>query len=530
MKNKCTVLSLVAALCLPAGACKEDILDVNNQSQYSADTYFTNANTMNQAVVASYAGLLKKGMFSRDWFFVFDLAGDEAEATIKLQNPELQFHDYSYGANNGTLYGLWATLYEIVLRTNLVIDKAGAWKPTLSADVSVKGQYLAEAHFLKGLAQFYLVSIWGRVPLKTDYKTSTDNYYAGRNTVEEVWAAVEADLTLAVAGLPVKYDNANLGRATQGAAIALLGKAYLYQQKYAQAAAELIKLTRTPFAYALNPSFDAQFSENNGGSSETVFDIPHGKWLGWGVSNAFYMFGGQEAWGGKATHSGRAMEYGFNDYNNAFVSKAARAAFQYPDDQGLPYTDPRAGLTYYSDAANGGDVTYCDQCADGPIAYPFTELQGQVSWRKYGNYEKAAKLDLPVSEINAQVIRYADVLLMLAESLVMQGNTAGALPLLNQVRARAGAFAYPALGDPTNAMQLLMRERQVELCGEQSRWFDLARWTKAGLTDMKRTLNAQKQAALGIQPFQDKHLLFPIPLAEKNTNPAVAADVANDWN
>jgi hypothetical protein len=100
--------------------------------------------------------------------------------------------------------------------------------------------------------------------------------------------------------------------------------------------------------------------------------------------------------------------------------------------------------------------------------------------------------------------------------------------LINKVRARSGAFAYTTLGSKDEAMKKIMLERQLELSGEQVRWFDLIRWGIA-----KQTLNAEKKAKYPTSSqsfFQDKHILFPIPLTEKITNPLVAKDISNDWN
>ena len=99
------------------------------------------------------------------------------------------------------------------------------------------------------------------------------------------------------------------------------------------------------------------------------------------------------------------------------------------------------------------------------------------------------------------------------------------MPLINSVRARSGAFTFTTLGSQDNARIILRRERQLELAGEQVRWFDLVRWGVA-----KQVLNAEKQAQLGKQPFQDKNVLFPIPQIERTTNTALAVDVSNDWN
>jgi hypothetical protein len=173
---------------------------------------------------------------------------------------------------------------------------------------------------------------------------------------------------------------------------------------------------------------------------------------------------------------------------------------------------------------------YCQQCATGAKAFPFdaADPQGDYRWKKYEYYNLVEKYGDPKSPINGQVIRLADVMLMLAEAYIQQGNTGDApLALIDSVRSRSHAFLYTTLGDKDNAMKILMRERQVELCGEQCRYFDLLRW---GI--IKQTINAEKAAepGTGTQPFQDKHLLFPIPDVEKNYNPNVAKEVQNGWN
>ena len=531
---------LTATMLLSASACKENIVDLQNQSQYSDATYFKNAPQFNEAVIATYSVLLDNGFYSRDWYFLFDLLGNDAERDAPLLGDLLQLHDYSFGTSHQQITSLWQGLYRMILRSNLVLDKAGQWNATLADDAAKKKQYVAEARFLKGYAEMYLVTLWGRVPLRPDY-ASANNYYAARASVADNWKAAEADITAAIADLPVKYADADRGRATQGAAIALLGKALLYQKKYAEATVQFEKLTKAPFTYKLVANYDAQFAETNGGTTETIFDVPH-FWGGWGQGNAYYMFGGQEAWGGKATHTGRAQEYGWNDWRNVYISDAAVKAFTYKDEAGKTYVDPRAKLTFYGDAASGGDTDFCNTCTgqptvtgatykqiklpDGTTAfnYPYDKSNG-YRFRKYEPYETAEQSTQPQSNVNSQVIRYADVLLMLAECYINTGKITDALPLINTVRSRVQAFPYTALGTQAQAMDKLMLERRLELTGEQSRYFDLLRWGT-----IKTVINTEKQAQIGAQPFQDKNLLLPIPQLERDTNPVLATDIQGGWN
>ena len=500
-------------------SCDSDILDVENEGNYSDATYFTEAAQFNEAVIAAYSPMLLPGMYSRDYYFIFDLLGNDADKDAPLAGDLLSYTSYSHGPSSGPLYSLYRTMYKMILRSNLVIDKVSDWEPIKQEDKDLKALYIAEGQFLKSYAEFMLVRLYGDIVYKEDYedRNTTDE---GRTPAATVYANIEANLLKAVDGLPVTRSDEDYGRVTKGAAHTLLGKVYLTQGKWQDAINVLQPLTGGDFSYMLNPDFDNQFSENNTNTTETIWDVPH-IWAGWGSGNAYYMFGGQEAWGGITTHTGRNMEYGWNDWRNVVVSDALVNAYTYDDEDGNSYTDPRAALTFYGDGSKGGDTDYCNLCADGAI--PYTIDGNGRRWRKYNRYENRVNEGQPESEINSQVYRYADVLLMLAEAYIEVGRVSDAQPLINEVRARVGAFEYNDLGSQDEARDIVRRERRLELAGEQSRWFDLVRWGTA-----KEVLNAEKNAAGLNNPFQDKHFLFPFPAVERDVNPAVV--VNNDWN
>lgn len=529
MKNKKVCILLICVMAVGV-ACKKSDLNLQSQAAYSYNTYFTTTDALNQATIATYAVLLHQGLWSRDYYFIFDLLGFDAKKTTNLQADYVQLGNYSFGTNQPQLGQLWGSLYRMIARSNVVIDRANAWNPTSPTDQAKVKQYVGEVKFLRAYAYFNIVNLWGDAPLVTSYDSIVKNNYPSRAPAASLWAQVEQDLKDAEGSLPATYASSDLGRITSGAASALLGKAYLYEKKWTDAQAELSKVVQSG-NYNLAPIYDSLFSSNNQNTPENVFQIMNQGWTDWGIGNQYYMFGGQETWGAKATHSGRAQEYGFNDWNNVYVTTAAVKAFTYPNPvTSATYIDPRAASTFYSDKAAGGDTVYCQQCAGGKLSFPFdpTDQQGDYKWKKYEYYNLVKNLNGPQSGINAQVIRYADVLLMLAEAYIQQGNTGSQpLALINQVRQRAGAILYTSLGSQADAMNILMRERQLELTGEQSRYFDLIRWGIA-----KQTLNAEMSAEPGfnLQPFQDKNVLLPIPDIEKNYNPNVAAQVKNDWN
>jgi hypothetical protein len=520
MKRKVFYILLIA---LFAGACSEDILDVKNENRYDGESFFTNATTATEASTAMYTPLLFQGMFEREFYFIFDLLGNDADKNFPLQGGLLELPLYTYTPINGELNYLFNSCYKIVFRTNFVLDMLEKWSTTTDTDAALKVRLAGEAQFLKSLAYFWLVTLYGDVPLKA---TLEDHYIlqSERTPKAEIWADIESNLNDAVEKLPVAYAGADYGRATRGAVIALLGKVYLYQNKYTDAIAQFSKLQAAPYDYALTGSLDDMFI-NDLKTNETIFAVMHGEWQGWGVGNAYGMFGGQETWGAKFTHTGRAMEYGFKDWWNVLVSDALANAFTYEDEDGIDYTDPRAALTFYDDGTHGGDTIYCEDCPDGRIKYDTVVQEGQVSWRKYELYESRPFYGQPDSYINSQVIRYADVLLMLAEAYIENNQADLALPLINAVRARSGAFEYTSLGGQAEARTILRHERQIELAGEQHRFFDLVRWGT-----LVQTINAEKLESGGIQPVKDYHILLPIPQAERDANPLLDAQINNNWN
>jgi starch-binding outer membrane protein, SusD/RagB family len=519
-------------------SCKKSLIELQSQSNYDYNSYFANSDALNQATIATYATLLHDGLWSREYYFIFDLMGYEAKRTTNMQGDLAQLATYTFGTNQPQLGQLWGSLYRMIFRANVVIDRVNAWNPSVVADQQSAKQYVAEAKFLRAYSYFNLVALWGKVPLITSYDSTLATDYPQRAATADVWAFVEKDLTDAATNLPVTYPTTQLGRATRGAANSLLGRVYMFEKKWA-AAQTILSTVVSSATYSLDPSYDNLFGVNNQNSPENIFQVMNQQWTDWGIGNQYYVFGGQETWGGKATHSDRAQEYGFKDWWNVYVSTVTVNAFHYTNPvTSTAYTDPRAFSTFYGTKASGGDTVYCRQCVLGtngapatgtlPFSYPFNaaDAQGDYSWKKYEYYDQVFSYGGPQSGINGQVIRYADVLLMLAEAYIQQGNTGGQpLALINQVRARSGAFAYIALGNQTNATSIIMRERQLEFAGEQSRYFDLLRW---GI--LKQTENSERAAEPGdgTQPFLDKHLLFPIPDVEKNYNPNAA--VTNGWN
>lgn len=532
MKNKIFII-LIAFLTVTA--CNDEFLDEKNPNNFDATTYYTNAENCTKAVNAIYTIMLHQGMFSRDWYFNFDLLANEAGPLTPLQGQIAELPRGVYDATNSALSPTWDRLYRMILRANYAIDVVTKWTPTKDEDIALKPRLIGEAQFFLGFAYYHLGSLWGSVPLRKSYEETAKNLNQARSPQSDVYKFAEENLLAAANALPPSYPAAQNGRATKWAAKAFLGKLYAMQGNWA-GAEPIFKDIVDNGGFSMEngvAGFEKQFLEANRNSTETIFDCKFA-WYGWGAGNMYHMFDGTELWGSKGATSGRAMEYGFWDWGNVNITSSAVKKFKYDINATTGYVDPRAFYTFYGDGGFGGDMD-CKKGAypfDTPVTYPGdanpTAPKG-YRWKKYQQYEAKVAEGGPESQISTVITRLADVKLLLAECYIQNNKIADALTQINQVRARVGATQYNSLGDKTAAMNILKREREIELCGEQQRWFDLLRWHRNGkIFDFVAILNGEKTAQGETANFSEKNLLLPIPQVEKDVNKL--CEVPNGWN
>jgi hypothetical protein len=326
---------------------------------------------------------------------------------------------------------------------------------------------------------FNLVRVFGDVPLVLkEIEKPEEGYQYGRTPAAEVYAQIIKDLTEAESVLPPTYPAAEAGRATKGAAKALLGKVYLTQKRYADAAAKL-KEVMDLGVYDLLPSYADVFAPANKNHKESVFAVQFKKGSlneGNRMPNAF-----------APENSGNAViQFGGDGQNRP--SPDLQAAYE-PND-------PRKDLSLATSYKNARGET---------VQYNFVKKYYDVPAVKYDN------------DNNFPVIRYADVLLMYAEALNEVAYLPGgeAFMALNRVRQRVGLPEKTAtdLPDQMAFREAVLNERRVELAFEGHRWFDLVRTGKA-----LEVLTA-KAAAIGIRTgVSETNLLFPIPQSQVDIN------------
>lgn len=491
-------------------SCNDDILDKTNPNTFTTDSYFRTGDQAVAAINAVYASFQGTNLYNRQYFFLQDLLSyDVQTGGAQLDATYARVLNSQVDPANAVVSSVWTGLYAVITRANLAIEFVPNTNEAITPQL--KNRIIAEAHFLRAFAYFELVSLWGRVPIYTKAATSANEVVGRSASEDEVYNLILSDLKKAEEGLPLVSEyrgKADLGRASKGAAQSLAGKVQLFRGKYAEAKAELLKVVNSN-QYRLVDNFSDNFIEETENNMESIFEIQYTEQAG---ASGWTDDGG----GNHPKVTFRGQEYGPNAWRNLIPSDGLVGAFE-KVAKGAAKDDPRYTFTLYSigDPFNNGTRILTAADVQGDVTKP--------SWKKYQTIYKRPG-ENSQSGINFRVIRYADVLLMLAEAENELTGPAAALPYINQVRARPSVNMppYPTAQFPTASkdqmLMAIMHERRVELSGEQIRNRDIRRWRKFN----------KFGAAEPITGFiKNKHELLPLPLSEIDNNEALTN---NDQN
>ncbi|HEX8327667.1 MAG TPA: RagB/SusD family nutrient uptake outer membrane protein [Hymenobacter sp.] len=523
-------LGLAGALLLSATACEKDLLDqVNPNLPFTEQSWKTSDDAV-RASVANYAGLQGLGMYRRWLNFAFDLRDD----TGFSQSPWGELADFTRFVQVNYDFevsrDIWRDHYRTIFRSNQILANV----PGIQMDATLQKRVLAEARFLRALSYYNLVSLYGNVPLVLQYSTNL-NQSSPQGTEAQVWSQIFSDLQAAQADLPVSYTGNNVGRATKGAATTLLGKAYMQNRRWADAQAQFAQVIAPASGYDLEPAYTNNFRHTTENNRESIFevqfsDVNRGGNDAAGGPDATSSQGGQRSqfWGIPGTPEIQGQPgtgfagAGFGD--GELRPWVVREFLQEPAANGQ--RDPRLAATAFYNRRDQTQFASSLPIDADTLVYGVGFVTryrrdarnlGRVYYRKYATdyYRTFEDFDSP---INQRVMRFADVLLLQAEALNEQGQTAAAVPLINRVRNRAGLGDLPASASASQAamrMQL-MHERITELTGEGVRWFDLQRW---GLLDNQTTVDQLKARDPDFTTFvPGKSRLLPIPQSEVDLN------------
>lgn len=392
--------------------------------------------------------------------------GESASDVLALQ----QIDDYTLVPNNATLTDLWQSAYEGVNRANYMIQYKATNKAGETVDFAGKEALYGEVYFLRAYYYFTLVKLFGDVPLFTDKRLSlAEAKTLQRSPKADVYKQIEADLKQAESVLPPIQTQK--GRITKYAAEALLGKVYLYQNKFDESAAVLEKVISSN-AFTLVPDFGSIFLASGENGPESVFEIqytntsPYYNWGGYNKGQGNYAI---QQNGVRGLNGSNDMPYAPGWSTNLPTQDLASA---------FPAGDKRKDVTIldieaYKNAHPSYNITY--QVAP----YKNTGLYNQKYLPRKG--ETSGQVELNYLN-NFRTIRYADVLLMAAEAnnRSTAANDVKALDYLNQVRKRAyGDDNHKVTVTGPALTQIIWDERRLELAMEGERFFDLVRTGQA---------------------------------------------------
>lgn len=450
-----------------------DFLTANLKGDYTSENYYTSSEAATMSVNAIYNSLYGTTL----WIFG-DVASDDA---VKGGNAGDQadinsIDDFSATADNGVLSTFWQSTYETIARANNSITNI----KQMDIDETLKNRLIGEAKFLRAYSYFNLVNIFGEVPLKT----SSDQINVPLSTTSVIYGQIESDLTDAIDVLPASYSTEK-GRATKGAAYALLAKADLYQNKYSDCVSN-IDMLQALSQYDLVKNYANLFKSGAEDSVEVIFGIRY-------VNSSEVSLGNiLTVWFAPSTEGG----YYFDAPTQSFVD-----AFSENTENGD--VDPRLDVSIGRDGEPWFNNTI--------FSSSWSEATGYLV-KKY-DQDDVTGLAKSQSTVPYHIIRYADVLLMKAEALTELGSAdqlQKAEDALNKVRSRAG-LASTTETTQSGLRQAIRNERRKELGFEFHRFFDLMRWGKDA------ALNA-----LGSDfPWVEPRFYFPIPQAEIDANQAL---------
>ena len=481
MKLKYNLIA-IALLGFSFSSCS-DFLEQNPQTDLSENDFYKTADDILSAVNGVYSSL-QEGDIYGNWYVFGEIPSDntrnQLSGSVTTQN---EFDQFYIDTQNSMIANFWKAAYKVINRTNTVLGRIDG----IEINTELANRYKLECKFIRALMYFNLVRVYGDVPLILKEISISESYDILREPKENVYNQIIADLKEAQ-DLPVSYSTAEDGRATQGAAKALLANVYMTLHKYAEAEtilAEIINsgqyslLENTPGSLNID-GYKNVFSPVNHNSKEGIFEIQFLK-------------------GGYGEGSNYANNFAPENSGTNVVAVGGTGGNNIPEmdiynayEEGDLRRDFSMSLGYYDNRKNNEWVESRYVCKFMDVPYQNNDASN-----------------------NYPVIRYADVILMYAEALNQNGKTAEACKYLNMTRRRG--FGYqttetsPVDLQTTDKAQFALmveQERRVELAFENHRWFDLIRTGRA----------VEVMRSKGFS-LNETNVICPIPQKQIDVNP-----------
>lgn len=465
------LLNLTASILVVMVTSCTGILDKDPIATLDSSSFFQTKEDAEQAVNAAYNPLLFNNANNNYYWAFAVLTGDEAITGGDGSRAGLmEIETFTHTPRTEEFNTFWILQYKGINQCNLVLDNIGS----IEIDDESRDRITGEALFLRSFYYFSLVQVFGDVPL---YLTvlPPDELKIPRDPKSDVYRQIVEDCTEASKLLPATYDAGSAGRATKGAALALVAKTDLYMEDWNEVLAKVDEI-KSLGIYQLTEDYNDNFGINTQNNSESVWEIQHAN-LELGVGNFLNQW-----WASRKIEG-----YGFAEVRREFMDS-------------FELGDPRRAFTAASNNENYVGVTYKNSFSTtGHSSQKFIQADSTASQKADG-------------DINYPAIRYAEVLLWEAEAATELGQLQRAETALEVVRARArlqsddpeNSLPFVAAVSKDQMREAVRHERKVELGLEMHRFFDLVRWGVA------------QQLLDGFE--KGKHEVFPLPQIEIDLN------------
>jgi hypothetical protein len=543
--NQFKTYSLLAIGIFFVSSCEKDFLNLENPNDLSAASFWSSEDEVQQGLVATYGALQLNGLLGGTAAVELPVRSDVGRPNNWNANA-IGLNKLTFNDNTNIVRLRWRDNYIGIYRANQVLANLNS----VEMDDAIRVQIEAETRFLRA---FFYNSLYrgyngGSVIIHTSVPEMRADFYKKPSPAADVYALILADLEFAYQNLPKTYDDsADLGRATWGAATAMLGKLHINEHNY-EGAKSYFKEIIDSNLYALTANIGDNFDEANEMNSESIFEVAFSIDAKPGTS-----YGAADGpTGSEATNRSRALATPpGGGYRTVMPSYYMTMLFKNDVmDMTNPINATRTGTANYSVRASTS-IAIADD--DNTTLYQRTSFAGgqynnnEASYlKKFQNWLLERESDQSISGINERVVRYSDVMLLYAECLIQtNGLYADAMALVNEIRSRAGVVPLDETAyDADSLMEHIMWvERPLELMfeGHDIRWEDLTRWgkikeqydrlaDKTYVIDTKvlyeydatihGSLNQIKEFVEAAGIYSPEALdYFPIPSTELNSNP-----------
>ncbi|MCH3981526.1 MAG: RagB/SusD family nutrient uptake outer membrane protein [Prevotella sp.] len=502
------IVCAALGISLLSTACSDQLDQVNPNAATEA-TFWKNESDFTSALTACYTPLkvpLNGGYYGTRGVMMRIARADEVDFRNDISEV-YQAYNFTNSNGNSLSQGLFYQFYNGIYRCNTVMQKLTEKADVLSKDFIQETK--AECLFLRGLYLFQLGKEFKDAPLRLTASQSVADFPLKKSTQKEIWDQAIADLTEAAPLLPMQQTVKV--KPTRGAAYALLGKIYLYEEEFDKAISVLEPLTKSPYSYSLVKDFRWNCDADHEYNSESIFEIP------------MEDVGGTDVWSNGET-------------NNTRQTTSRAEEYAAPEVGGWYEANPTAQMMKIMTQEKDKDGNYDYRARvsvawdyDGCYYYlkPFREKFAQSRWNttwilKYQNWDAASIEDpTPKSMINERALRYDGVILNLAECYLRsktQQNLSKAVAYINMIRERANLNDYQGGMNYSDIFSDLEHQRAIEFFVEGERFYDLRRW---GLLEERMKTCSElryKQLETGKTGNTNKYYYYPIPSAELETN------------